>query len=66
MDEDSAAVIGESMEAAASRIAEALKHVFISPNVADSNMEPANIVDALDKIAHAIGNLADAVRGLKA
>ena len=55
-----------------SRIAEALTAVGISPNVCDSNLEPANLVDVVAAhtraitdgsaaIAVAIGRLADAV-----
>ena len=44
-----------------SQVAKALKSVFISPNVADSNLEPANIVDVLDRLARAIFALADAI-----
>jgi hypothetical protein len=40
----------------------AIARVFISPNEADSNGEPANVVDGLFAIARAIGDLADAVR----
>ena len=35
-------------------IAEALIRVFESPNVTDSNLEDANIVDALDDIAQGL------------
>jgi hypothetical protein len=28
-----------------------LRAAFISPNVADSNLEPANVVDVIDKLA---------------
>jgi hypothetical protein len=43
-------------------IAEAIHHTLTSPNVADSNFEAANVVDALDSIAKAIWALAAAVR----
>lgn len=33
------------------RIANAITDCFISPNVSDSNMEPANVVDVLNKLA---------------
>ena len=36
------------------KIAEALIRVFESPNVTDSNLEDANIVDALDDIARGL------------
>ncbi len=42
--------------------ADALRDTLISPNVSDSNFEPANVVDALAGIAQAINNLASAVR----
>ena len=36
---------------------------LISPNEADSNGEPANVVDGLFAIARAIDGLAQAIRG---
>ena len=36
------------------KIAEALIRVFESPNVTDSNLEDANIVDTLDDIARGL------------
>ena len=36
---------------------------LVSPNEADTNGEPANVVDGLFAIARAIDRLADAVRG---
>ncbi len=42
-------------------IAQALEYTLSSPNVADSNLEPANIVDVLDKLSVAIGKLAEAI-----
>ena len=45
-----------------SEVANAIRFCFRSVNVADSNHEPANVVDALDKIADAIYELAEAVR----
>jgi hypothetical protein len=50
---------------ATDRIAEALQTIASntwSPNVSDSNLEPANLVDVLDKIAtgtHAIARAID-------
>ena len=38
------------------KIAESLIRVFESPNVSDSNMEVANIVDAFDRLSTAIFN----------
>jgi hypothetical protein len=57
-------------------LADALRATLISPNVADSNAEPANVVDAIDlsgrriggglfAVAKAIGDLAAAVRETK-
>ena len=46
-------------------IAKTLAACLISPNVADANAEPANIVDALAMIAGAIQELAAAVRNVK-
>ena len=45
-------------------IARALEYTLSSPNVSDSNMEPANVVDVLDKIALAILHHAKAVEKL--
>ena len=61
--------------------ADAIRSVFISPNEADRNMEPANVVDGLFAIARAIqrpdertelhaiarsiDNLAEAIREVK-
>ena len=53
---------------------QAIRDVGISPNVPDSNMEPANIVDVivgaginikrgLQEIAKSLDKLADAIRG---
>jgi hypothetical protein len=33
------------------QLAEAMRFVFVSPNVSDSNFEAANIVDVIDKVA---------------
>lgn len=42
-------------------IADALRFNFTSPNVADDNFEPANVVDALAIIANAIYRLAEVI-----
>ena len=42
-------------------IANALTHTLVSPNVMDSNLEPANVVDVLFAISQAINRLAKAV-----
>lgn len=39
-------------------IATALRETFISPNVADSNFEAANLVDVADNLARALWRLA--------
>jgi hypothetical protein len=42
----------------------ALRDCFTSPNVTDSNYEPANLVDTTDSIATALFQLAGAVSEL--
>ncbi len=44
-------------------VANVLRRVLESPNVADSNGEPANVVDVLHWLARAVGNLAEANAG---
>jgi hypothetical protein len=39
----------------------AIRASLISPNVADSNMEDANVVDVVDKLARAVGRVAHAI-----
>jgi hypothetical protein len=46
---------------ATTEVAAALRDVLISPNVPDRNLEPANVVDVLHKLAFATRALADAV-----
>jgi hypothetical protein len=48
--EDAAETIQKGLKA----IDRALRETLFSPNVSDSNMEAANIVDALDSVANAI------------
>ena len=55
---------GTAIQKAGEEIADALRATLISPNVADSNMEPANAVDVLQNIADAINGLARAVQRL--
>jgi hypothetical protein len=43
------------------RAAEAIRAVLISPNEADRNLEPANVVDALFFIGRALHSLGEAV-----
>lgn len=42
-----------------------LERVFVSPNEADRNFEPANVVDGLFAIARAIERLAAAVEKME-
>lgn len=42
-------------------IANAFREVFISPNVNDSNFEPANVVDAIAYVGKAIYKLASVI-----
>ncbi len=44
-------------------IAAAIRYAFVSPNVPDSNLEPANLVDTSDRIASALFKLAKSVEG---
>lgn len=41
---------------------QAIRDVFVSPNVSDSNMEPANLVDVVANLAYQTGRIANAVR----
>jgi hypothetical protein len=45
-------------------LAKALLETLISPNEADSNLEPANVVDGLFAIARSLNRIADALWGL--
>ena len=45
------------------KIAESLIRVFESPNVSNSNMEVANIVDTIDRLASAIFDLSKSING---
>lgn len=42
-------------------IAESLERCFISPNVSDSNLEPANVVDVIDRAARNLSRIANAI-----
>ena len=44
-----------------SDVAEALRATLISPNVSDSNLEAANVVDVIDKLACAGFEIAAAI-----
>lgn len=48
-------------EGQARLLANAISGAFISPNVADSNLEPANIVDALDGLVRMTRAVANAI-----
>jgi hypothetical protein len=43
------------------RLARAIEACFISPNVADRNVEAANIVDALDRVASSLFALSGSI-----
>jgi hypothetical protein len=43
----------------------AINATLISPNEADQNLEPANVVDGLFAIARAIHDVAEAIRETK-
>ncbi len=49
---------------AADRLAAALRDTLISPNVMDSNGEPANIVDALAYLARSVAHAAQALQAI--
>jgi len=42
-------------------IVDSLERCFISPNVADSNMEPANVVDVIDRAARNLSRIAHSI-----
>lgn len=46
---------------AESEIASAIKYVFVSPNVCDSNGEPANLVDMVQAVSMRLGAVARAI-----
>ncbi len=41
--------------------ANAITDCLISPNVPDSNFEPANVVDVLQRVANGLGAIAEAI-----
>ena len=47
-------------------VAESLERVFVSPNVCDSNLESANLVDTTQSIANALNRIAKALETLAA
>lgn len=46
-------------------IARTLREVFISQNICDSRLEPANVVDVLYGLSKAIHHLAESIEGSK-
>ena len=46
------------------QINDAIREVFISPNVSDSNGEAANVVDAMANVANGLFRIAKAIDGL--
>jgi len=48
------------------KIANSLKCCFISPNVGDSNMEPANVVDVIEHVAMNLDRIARAITPIDA
>lgn len=46
-------------------LANAILNCLISPNVSDSNLEPANVVDVINRLASSIFELARAIRETK-
>jgi hypothetical protein len=47
-------------------IKEAIENCFVSPNVRDSNMESANVVDVIDDVARGLRTIAHAITPLDA
>jgi hypothetical protein len=56
--------IVDAIECNATEIPNAIRAAFISPNVLDSNLEAANIVDAISQVARALNRCAAAVEQL--
>jgi hypothetical protein len=48
-------------ELAARILSDGLRAVFVSPNVPDSNLEPANLVDVVDRLANGLFAVANAI-----
>ena len=51
-----------NLESAAHLLNDQLERCFISPNVPDSNMEPANLVDAIANMSNAFWVIAKSIR----
>lgn len=49
-----------------SELAEAVERCFISPNVCDSNLEAANVVDVIAQVSHNLKRVAHAITPLDA
>jgi phage terminase large subunit-like protein len=43
------------------QISQSLERCFMSPNVADSNLEDANVVDVIDRAARNLSRIANAI-----
>lgn len=48
-------------DAVIEKVADAVLEAFISPNVHDRNLESANVVDVIDKLASAVRSAAHAI-----
>ena len=53
---------GKDLEGIVKALDRLTERAFVSPNVPDRNMEPANVVDALDSVARGLHDVADAIR----
>lgn len=42
-------------------VGDQIERCFISPNVSDSNLEPANVVDVINRAAHNLDSIAHAI-----
>ena len=51
----------DDAEVLADGLRDALQSVFVSPNVADGNGEPANLVDVVDRLARTTARVANAI-----
>lgn len=61
---ESIELMAEAIENGLTSVSKSIHANFTSPNVSDSNWEPANVVDAIAKVAYAINRLAEAVEAL--
>ncbi len=46
------------------KIALAIRDALISPNCPDSNLEPANVVDGLYRVADSLSKIAEAINNI--